>query len=153
MLRLTNLADYAVVILVQAAQTTDKLVSATSVAAVTGLPVPTIAKITGLLAKAGLIVSQRGAGGGFQLARAAYAISVTQIIEAVDGPIALTHCVESVHDCSFEKSCQLKAPWQVINAVVRDSLTSVSLADLVRATARPVAMTAVRAENSILVEA
>jgi FeS assembly SUF system regulator len=136
MLRLTNLADYAVVILVQAAQTTDRLVSAGSIAATTGLPVPTIAKITGLLAKAGLVTSQRGAGGGFQLARPADAISVTQVIEAVDGPIALTHCTESVHDCSFENLCQLKAPWQVINRVVKDSLTSVTLADLVRATTR-----------------
>jgi FeS assembly SUF system regulator len=135
MLRLTNLADYAVVVLVQAAQATDQRLSATSVAAATGLPVPTVAKVAGLLARAGLIVAQRGIGGGFQLAHASSAISVADIIEAVDGPIALTHCVDGGSDCGIEKSCQLKAPWQVINRVVRESLTSVTLADLVRSTA------------------
>jgi FeS assembly SUF system regulator len=137
MLRLTNLADYAVVILLQTAQAADRLTSPAAIAATTGLPVPTIAKITGLLAKAGLVTSQRGAGGGFQLAHPADRISVAQIIEAVDGPIALTHCVETVHDCGFESACQMKAPWQVINRVVRGSLDAMSLADLVRSTAKP----------------
>jgi FeS assembly SUF system regulator len=135
MLRLTNLADYAVVVLVQTAQTTDRRASATSVAAATGLPVPTVAKVAGLLARAGLVTAQRGGGGGFQLARETDAISVAQIIEAVDGPIALTHCVEGVVDCAIEGSCQMKAPWQVINRVLKDSLGSISLADLVRSTA------------------
>ncbi len=135
MLRLTNLADYAVLTLVQAAQTADQRLSATSVAAATGLPVPTVAKVAGLLARAGLIRSQRGIGGGFELARAAEDISVATIIEAVDGPIALTHCVDGPGDCMIEKSCQMKAPWQVINRALKDSLSSVSLAELARASA------------------
>ncbi len=137
MLRLTNLADYAVLTLVQAAQSADQRLSATSVAAATGLPVPTVAKVAGLLARAGLIRSQRGMGGGFELARAAEDISVAMIIEAVDGPIALTHCVDGPGDCMIEKSCQMKAPWQVINRALRDSLSSVSLAELARASAVP----------------
>ncbi len=139
MLRLTNLADYAVVVLVQAAQAAEQRVSATSVAAATNLPVPTVAKVTGLLARAGLITAQRGSGGGFQLARTADAITVADIIEAVDGPIALTHCIDGGLECGIEKSCQLKAPWQVINRVLKDSLASVSLADLARSASMPAA--------------
>lgn len=145
MLRLTNLADYAVVVLVQAAQSADQRLSASSVAAATGLPIPTVAKVTGQLARAGLVTAQRGSGGGFRLARAAGAISVADIIEAMDGPIALTHCIDGGLACSIEKSCQVKAPWQVINRVLKDSLASVSLADL----AGPAALSPVTAHEEL----
>jgi FeS assembly SUF system regulator len=140
MLRLSNLADYAVLILVQSTREDSQRLSATRTAAATGLPVPTVAKVTGLLAKAGLITGQRGAGGGFELARPADAISVADIIEAVDGPIALTHCVEGITDCAIETSCQMKAPWQVINRVMKDALGSISLSDLSRAATSPASL-------------
>jgi FeS assembly SUF system regulator len=144
MLRLSNLADYAVLILVQAARQDTQRLSATRTAAATGLPVPTVAKVTGLLAKAGLITGQRGAGGGFALARPAGDISVADIIEAVDGPIALTHCVDGVTDCAIGSHCQMKAPWQVINRVMKDSLGSISLTDLAQSTIAPELLVASR---------
>lgn len=140
MVRLTNLADYAVIIMVQAAQSADQgRLSAGGVAEVTGIPAPTVAKIAGLLSRAGLLVTQRGAGGGFRLGKAAQAISVAAIVEAVDGPIALTQCVTgqmaapALSPCSLETFCAMRQPWQVINRTVRDALAGVSLADLARA--------------------
>ena len=67
-------------------------VSAVELAAETGLPVPTVQKLVTLLSRAGLIRGVRGAGGGIQLARPAAAITLADIVEAVEGPIALTAC-------------------------------------------------------------
>ncbi len=138
MVRLTNLADYAVVVLSHAAgDTAHARLSASGVADATGIPLPTVAKVAGLLTKAGLLVSQRGAGGGFELARAAQHISIAQIIEAVDGPIALTHCVEhdngnTYGDCAHSNICNMRPHWQIINLRVRDALAGLSLADVAR---------------------
>jgi FeS assembly SUF system regulator len=149
MVRLTNLADYAVVIMVQAAQGADgSRLSAAAVADVTGIPLPTVAKIAGLLSRAGLLATQRGAGGGFRLARESTRISVADIVEAVDGPIALTQCVPLAAEprsqaavCSLETICAMRQPWQVINRTVRDALANVSLADLARVAVPPVVET------------
>jgi FeS assembly SUF system regulator len=138
MVRLTNLADYAVVVLAHAAGTSASArLSAGGVAEVTGIPLPTVAKVAGLLSKAGLLTSQRGAGGGFQLARAPQDISIAEVIEAVDGPIALTQCVE--HDdghthgnCAHSSMCSMRPHWQLINLRVRDALAGLSLADVAR---------------------
>ncbi len=138
MVRLTNLADYAVVVLAYTAgESASARLSAGGVAEATGIPLPTVAKVSGLLSKAGLLVSQRGAGGGFQLARTPQAITIAEIIEAVDGPIALTQCVEhdSGHmngDCAHSNLCSMRPHWQIINMRVRDALAGLSLADVAR---------------------
>ncbi len=143
MVRLTNLADYAVVMLSYAAgMDAAARLSAAGVAEATGIPLPTVAKVASLLSRAGLLISQRGAGGGFQLARAAHAISIAEVIEAVDGPIALTQCVEheSGHmngDCAHSSMCNMRPHWQIINLRVRDALDGLSLADVAR---KPVVM-------------
>jgi FeS assembly SUF system regulator len=138
MVRLTNLADYAVVVLAHAAGVaeSDRL-SAGYVAEATGIPLPTVAKVAALLSRAGLLISQRGSGGGFQLARAPQDISIAAVIEAVDGPIALTQCVEheSGHmngDCAHSNMCNMRPHWQIINSRVRDALAGLSLADVAR---------------------
>lgn len=132
MIRLTNLADYAVVIMLHAARAGDGRLSAMAVASETGIPAPTAAKIMSTLARGGLLRSHRGVAGGFELARPADAITVAAIIEAVDGPIALTNCAQSDHsDCALEAACAMRPHWDIINQVVRDALGSVSLAQLV----------------------
>jgi FeS assembly SUF system regulator len=132
MVRLTNLADYAVVLLAHAAsQPEGTRLSAGGVAEATGIPLPTVAKVASLLSKAGLLASQRGAGGGFQLARAAGEISIADVIEAVDGPIALTSCVEhGAGDCAHTSLCAMRPHWQMINGRVRDALAGLSLVDV-----------------------
>src|SRR3546814_11079995 len=77
--------------------------SAALVAEQTGVSLPTVQKLMGRLAQSGLLGSARGSGGGFVLARAADSISLADIVEAVDGPIAMTACVDQGrHDCGLE---------------------------------------------------
>lgn len=131
MLRLTNLADYSVVVMTAAARNPDCSLSAAAVAVKTGIPVPTVAKVMGLLTRAGLLASSRGVAGGFRLARATGAISVADIVEAVDGPIALTTCQHGlIASCALEGSCAVRPHWGPINLAVRAALDAVSLADL-----------------------
>lgn len=136
MVRLSNLADYAVVVMCQMAMSADARPSAASIAAATTIPLPTVAKLMGTLSRAGLLASYRGIGGGFALARAATDISVAEIVEAVDGPIALTHCTDPAPgQCVREGICTVKPHWQIINRTIREALSTVSLADLVQGTA------------------
>ena len=133
MIRLTNLADYAVLVMTAAARATDARVSAARIAEATAIPVPTVAKLMGTLARAGLLVASRGVAGGFALARAPADISVAAIVEAVDGPIALTNCLSGdAHDCAIEGHCTVRGHWGPINRAVRAALEAVTLADLLR---------------------
>lgn len=131
-MRLTSLADYAVVMMAAAARHgPEARLSATLLAEETGVPLPTAQKLMGRLAGAGLLSSARGAGGGFQLARHAAGISLADIIEAVEGPIAMTNCIEgSSHECAIEGHCQVKPHLHAVNFAVRGALQGVSLASL-----------------------
>lgn len=132
-MRLSSLADYAIVMMAAAARrgcATARL-SATLLATETRVPLPTAQKLVGRLAAAGLVDSARGTGGGFRLARAAAAITLADIIEAVEGPIALTTCVdEERHDCALDGHCQVKPHWGVVNEAIRAALAQVTLAQL-----------------------
>lgn len=133
MIRLTNLADYAVVVMTAAAREPEARLSAARVAELTAIPAPTVAKLMGTLARAELLVAVRGVAGGFGLARAPEAISIAAIVEAVDGPIALTNCLSGEsHDCAIEGRCTVRGHWGPINTAVRAALEAVTLADLVR---------------------
>ncbi|KTE26520.1 MULTISPECIES: SUF system Fe-S cluster assembly regulator [unclassified Sphingopyxis] len=131
-MRLSNLADYAVVLMSAAARQCGSVaIHAGLLAEQTGIPGPTAQKLVSQLARAGLLVASRGSGGGVRLARPAAAISVADIIEAVEGPIALTSCVaEGRHDCSLEGSCKVQPHWGVVNGAVRAALQEISLASL-----------------------
>jgi FeS assembly SUF system regulator len=132
-MRLSSLADYAVVMLSAAARHCGGVgrLNATLLADETGIPLPTVQKLVSRLSSAGLIESARGTGGGFRLARPAAAISLADIIEAVEGPIAMTACVdEGRHDCIIEENCRVKPHWNVVNGAVRGALAGVSLASL-----------------------
>jgi len=131
-MRLSNLADYAVVTMCAAARHCGfARVSAADLAEETGLPLPTVQKLVSALAKAGLLKSMRGAGGGIQLARPAAAISLADIVEAVEGPIALTACVEhGKQDCALEAQCCVRPHWGVVNSTLRSALANVKLTQL-----------------------
>ncbi|MBL4793235.1 SUF system Fe-S cluster assembly regulator [Citromicrobium bathyomarinum] len=127
-MRLSNLADYAILIMAAAAKHCGGArTSASALAEETGLPVPTAQKIVSKLSAAGLLRSTRGAGGGLQLARPAAAISMADIVEAIEGPIALVSCIDT-GDCAVEHECSVKPHWPVVNAAVRRALADVSLA-------------------------
>jgi FeS assembly SUF system regulator len=131
-MRLTSLADYAVVMMAAAARhPAGARLSATALAEETGVPLPTAQKLTGRLASAGLLRTSRGTGGGFVLAREAVGISLADIIEAVEGPIAMTTCVdETRNDCALDGHCLVKPHVNVVNGAVRGALQGVSLATL-----------------------
>jgi Rrf2 family protein len=109
-------------------------VSAAELAQDTGVPLPTAQKLMGQLAGAGLLTSARGAGGGFMLARPVDAISLADIVEAVEGPIAMTVCsgVEGVSDCALDAHCRVKPHMGVVGNAVRGALGAVSLTELAR---------------------
>ncbi len=131
-MRLSSMADYAVVTMSAAARHCGGTrVSAAQLAEETGLPAPTVQKLVSLLSAAGLLRSIRGAGGGLQLARPAAAISLADIVEAVEGPIALTACIEAGrHDCGLEKSCSVRPHWPLVNEALRGALAQVPLTRL-----------------------
>ena len=132
-MRLSSLADYAVVMMSAAARHCGAAgrLNATLLAEETGVPLPTAQKLVSRLSSAGLIESTRGTGGGFRLSRPPSAISLADIVEAVEGPIQLTSCVEgSRHDCALEGDCRVKPHWNVVNGAVRGALDGVSLASL-----------------------
>ena len=129
-MRLSNLADYAVVTMAAAARHCGGArTSAAELAAETGLPAPTVQKLVSKLSAAGLLRSVRGAKGGLQLARPAAAITLADIVEAVEGPIALTACVEG-HDCAVDHNCTVRPHWPVVNQALRGALANVPLTQL-----------------------
>ena len=135
MLRLSKLTDYAVVVLIRLGAcdrlAPDCVQTSPGLAAGTGVPEPTVAKVLKALATAGLVSSQRGARGGYRLIRSLEAISVTDVITALDGPIALTACVEgSSTECDVSSVCAVKGRWDLVNAAIEQSLSTITLADM-----------------------
>ena len=127
-MRLSHLADYAVVLMTAAARRpAGARLSATELSGETGVPLPTAQKLMGQLAACGLLRSMRGASGGFSLAREAAEISLADIVEAVEGPIAMTVCSEGRTDCALDAHCRVKPHMGVVGSAVRGALDAVSL--------------------------
>lgn len=137
MLRISKLTDYGTVVLAHIASRSDELVSAAEVAAATGLAAPTVSKLLKSLARSGLVVSTRGARGGYRLARAATEISAADVIDALEGPVSITECSSHDSHCEHEGVCSVGGAWQQINLAIRRALDDVTLIDLLR-TNRPV---------------
>ena len=126
-MRLSSLADYAVVMMSAAARHCGGMrINAAMLAEETGIPLPTVQKLVSKLSAAGLLRSVRGAGGGFRLAIPAAAVSLADIIEAIEGPIAMTACVDTgKHDCVMEGTCRVQPHWAVVNNAVRRTIQSI----------------------------
>jgi len=132
-MRLSHLADYAVVLMTAAARRpAGARLSATELAAETGVPLPTTQKLMGVLATCDLLSSVRGAGGGFALARPAASISLADIVEAVEGPIAMSACSDGKFDCALDAHCRVKPHMGIVGHAVRGALGAVSLTELAR---------------------
>ena len=132
MIRLSRLSDYGIVLMAQlAARAGGAPSNAREVAAEAHLPLPVVSKVLKALARRGLLVSHRGAKGGFSLARPPAEITAAEMIAALEGPIGLTECAAHPGQCVQEANCHVREPWQRINSVVRRALAEVTLADLV----------------------
>jgi FeS assembly SUF system regulator len=130
MLKVNKLTDYATVVLIEIART-NVVRSSQHLSDRTGIPLPTVAKLMKSLNKGGLVVSQRGAGGGYVMGRNPHHITIADIIQAVEGPIALTACADtSEEQCGLEAVCPVHGKWNRVNAAVRAALSEVTLADM-----------------------
>lgn len=130
MIRLSRIADYGIVLMTELARN-DRSMATPELAARTRIAQPMAGKILKALTREGLLVSQRGAKGGYRLARQASLVTVAEIIEALDGPIALTACIEhGSGECGIESICPARSNWHRINAAMRDALDGISLAEM-----------------------
>jgi len=138
MIRLTRTSDYGMVLMAHlASRRGGEPCNAREVAAEAQVPLPMASKVLKSLAREGLLVSHRGAKGGYSLARRPEEISAAEMITALEGPIALTRCAIHPGHCEQEPSCHVRVPWQRINAVVQQALADVTLADLARSADSP----------------
>jgi FeS assembly SUF system regulator len=132
MLRISKLTDYGTLIMTHMASVPDRPHSAAGLAETLGLGLPTVSKVLKALARHELVTSLRGARGGYSLARPAQAISVADIVDALEEqPFGLTECSAGHGLCSIESGCRIRDNWLRINVVVRGALQDVSLADMV----------------------
>ncbi|MFO1429409.1 MAG: SUF system Fe-S cluster assembly regulator [Candidatus Competibacteraceae bacterium] len=139
MIRITRETDYGIVLMTTMARDANPPYSAAALAKQRGLPLPMVSKILKALARAGLLVSQRGALGGYSLARRPEDISAVDIIDALEGPIAITECsAADLHACMHEEYCTVSGHWHRINGAIREALKNISLLELSRPAATPI---------------
>jgi FeS assembly SUF system regulator len=142
MLRLSKLTDYAVVVLIRLDDCQrpgeDCVQTSPGIAAATSVPEPTVAKVLKALASASLVISQRGARGGYRLSRPLETVTIADVITAIDGPIALTACVDGGSVCDVGGMCAVKGRWDLVNDAIREALSNITLSDM-RAASIPAA--------------
>lgn len=136
MIKVSKLADYAVVVLTSLAhshaENSAALSCTNALAEKTGLPEPTVAKVLKILAKENILVSVRGANGGYRLPAPPNEIQISRIITAVDGPISITECAESDEaPCVYTNRCAVKGRWNKVNQAIRGALDAITLADMI----------------------
>ncbi len=128
MLKLTNLADYAVVLVCQISDGEQDLYNAVQLSKDTGIPLPTVSKIMGALTQQGIVTSIRGLKGGYRLTHSTDQITLADIIEALDGPIELTNCaIEGEEHCSIGYHCKVRGRWNSVNFAIRNTLAGISV--------------------------
>jgi FeS assembly SUF system regulator len=137
MLRISRLTDYATVVLAALAGEPQRVQTATALAAQTRIALPTVSKLLKELHRAGLVTSTRGLHGGYRLARAPAQISAAAILDALEGPLAVTDCAAGHGNCEIEDSCRVGRVWQRLNLAIRRALYDVSLAQLAGLDAPP----------------
>lgn len=136
MLRVTKLTDYATVVLTVLASRSGEILSANELAEQAGLESPTVSKILKPLAQAGLVSGLRGVRGGYRLARGADEITLIEIVEAMEGPLAITECSQDHSQCGIAHQCGVRSNWRLINDVVADALRGVTLAQMLNPLSR-----------------
>jgi FeS assembly SUF system regulator len=131
MLRMSKLTDYGIVLMTHMAMGADRPIqTAQALAKASRVPLPTVSKILKELSRAGLVVSHRGRRGGYGLARRPEAIAVSEIIAALEGPVALTECSETAGACLLEPDCPAASHWGVINHAIQQALDGLTLSSL-----------------------
>ena len=128
MLRITKITDYGFILLAHMAnQEEERLHNAKDLSAAIGIPLPTVSKVLKILTQGGILKSHQGSKGGYSLGKPAGEITAAEIIEAVEGPVAITDC-SSVEGC--ERNCVVSPSWQQVNTAVIGALSGLTLADM-----------------------
>lgn len=130
MLKISKLTDYGVVVLDQLARAGSVKQSTDDIGEATALPLPTVRKVMKALADAGLVIAQRGAKGGYRIARAPEQIRILDVVQAFEGPVALTECSTDDHQCEIIEACSLSSSWGGINTLLMQVLARVTLEDV-----------------------
>ncbi|MFN0059009.1 MAG: SUF system Fe-S cluster assembly regulator [Planctomycetota bacterium] len=132
MIKLTRQADFGVLLMTYFARLPRaETLTARALAEATRISLPSVSKVLKILARARLLVSQRGAHGGYALARAARDITMVDMLEALEGPIAITECSDAAGMCEKETWCPVRSHWQVINRAVQEALDGVTLEKMI----------------------
>jgi len=125
----TKASDYAVRILCYLANTDEPVCRTHSIADGTGIPESFLAKILGQLSRAGFVRSHRGAHGGFQIARSGREITMLDVVEAVDGPVAVNLC-RGREPCEYQSQCPIESAWNEAESALRASLRAHTIDEL-----------------------
>ena len=149
MIRMSKLTDYAILILAHLARSSGTM-TAQELASRSRVPVPTVSKLAKELSRAGLVVSHRGRNGGYGLARSAERISVAEIVEALEGPIALTECARPEGACDIGDTCLARESWDPVSRAIESALRGLPLSSIApfRAAERPPAPVRIGASAS-----
>jgi FeS assembly SUF system regulator len=138
MIRVTKLADYGTLLLTFLANHPENTYSARDIAQIVHLPLPVVSKVLKLLGKAGILVSQRGAKGGYHLGRNPKEITIAAIVRALEGPIAVTECTAANRECGLELGCATRSSWHLINDAIQSVLENISLAEVAMPSNNPI---------------
>jgi len=133
MIKLGKLTDYAIAVMGQLAQEGESAsCSAHYLSHKIAVPEPTVAKVLKLLSRGELVISTRGAAGGYRLAKPVTQISIAEIITAMEGPIAIVTCVDGHEkECPSQAKCPVKSNWDRVNNAIRGTLEGIMLAEMV----------------------
>ena len=140
MIRITRQTDYGIVLLTHMADHLERRYNAPELAEEAHLPLPTVSKILKLLTREGLLASHRGIKGGYSLARGPEEISMAEVVSALEGPVAITECIDEGSGCTYTPTCRVRTNWQRINDALRDALAGISLAEMTHPAGRLVTL-------------
>jgi FeS assembly SUF system regulator len=151
-LRISKLTDYATLLLALLAKESATRHTATGLALRSRLPATTVSKLLKQLQRSGLVESTRGLHGGYHLARPARQITAAAILDALEGPLALTECATGHSQCDLQSNCSVGGSWQRINQAIRQSLQEITLAELAGLESNPrhFALFDVRLRNGVV---
>ncbi|HEX4873085.1 MAG TPA: SUF system Fe-S cluster assembly regulator [Nevskiaceae bacterium] len=136
MIRLGKLTDYGTVLLTVMAGEAERVYTASELAERSRIAAPTVAKLLKQLTRGGLVASARGAHGGYRLAREPARINVAEVVEVLEGPIALTECAPQGGGCDLSRRCGARGNFRLIDQAIRQALQAVTLADMHQPPAR-----------------
>jgi Rrf2 family protein len=132
-MKLSRAGDYGLrTVLALAERPPAAVVSVRELSKEQGVPAAFLAKVVGRLTDAGILKTQRGATGGTTLARAPAAITMLEVVEALDGPLVLNYCLACPGACRFENNCVVMDAWGEAQAQLRQTLAAANFAILAR---------------------